>query len=368
MTGGPEQPLLLDLVIAVHNADRPIRRAVASVLEDTQDPRVRVTVVCHEVPVEVIGAELDGVDAERLRLIPHVDGARSPAGPLNAGVTAATAEFVAVMGSDDWFEPGAIAAYLAAVENGGPDVLIVPLRHQSGELLRNPLPRWRRRRALHPVLDRLYYRSSPLALIRRSVLAGRTEPFVTGLPAGVDLELSTWLWSQPIRIDFPVHLPAYVIGDDAADRVTVAPRPAEVALEPIRRLLAQEWVAALARPMRRAIAIKLLRIHVLGAIRARRDPRVWSESDRAALAASVRDAIALAPGVLDPFSSADRSVLETAARADAEGIDAVLTAASAADADSWVRRTLPRSPSRAVDRESTLRRFVLYRIDRWEAA
>lgn len=368
MTAPAEGPLVLDLVIAVHSVDRPIRRAVASVLGESDDARVRVTVVCHELPVDEIRSLLDGLPAGRMRLIAHTDGVRSPAGPLNAGVAAATAEYVAVMGSDDYFEPGAIGAYLDAVERTRPDVLIVPLRHQSGELLRNPLVRWRRRRALHPVLDRLYYRSSPLALIRRSVLAGRTEPFVTGLPAGVDLELSTWLWSQPIRIDFPVDLPAYVIGDDAGDRVTLAPRPAAIAFEPLRRLLGQPWVAALSRPVRRAIAIKLLRIHVLGALRARRDAASWGADDRDALADVVLRAVALAPGVLDPFSRSDRLVLERAARVGEDGIDPVLVAVAASDTDPWVRRSIPRSPMRSLDRESTLRRFALYRLDRWGPA
>lgn len=365
MTSGQERPLLLDVVIPVHTVDRPVHRAVGSVLGDGDDARVRVTVVCHEVPVEDIRPLLGGLSPERVRLIAHSDGIHSPAGPLNAGVAAATAAYVAVMGSDDFFEPLAIAAYLDELERSGPDVLIVPLRHQSGELLRNPLVRWRRRRRLHPVHDRLFYRSSPLALIRRSLLAQRSEPFVGGLPAGEDLELSTWLWSQPIRIDFPVDLPAYVIGDDAGDRVTLVPRPASTALEPVRRLLSQPWVAGLARPVCRAIAIKLLRIHVLGALRARRDPSLWDEQDRSALAETVRAALELVTGVLDPFSASDRLMLERAARADDDGIDGVLAAVSAADTDSWRRRTLPRSPLRALDRESTLRRFLLYRLDRW---
>ncbi|KQV25473.1 glycosyltransferase [Yonghaparkia sp. Root332] len=365
MTVRPTGSLVLDLVIAVHTVDRPIRRAVESVLGDSDDARVRVTVVCHEVPVDDIRPLLDGLPAGRVRLIAHTDGVRSPAGPLNAGVAAATAEYVAVMGSDDFFEPGAIDAYLDEVERSGPDVLIVPLRHQSGELLRNPLARWRHRRALSPVRDRLFYRSSPLALIRRSLLAALPEPFVTRLPAGVDLELSTWLWSQPIRIDFPVDLPAYVIGADAADRVTEAPRPAALALEPLRRLLAREWVRSLGAAVLHALVVKLLRIHVLGAVRARRAADAWAADDARALAEVVRGGLELAPRALEPFARAERSILEHAAEADASGIDPVLAAVGRADAAGWADRTLPRSLLRTFDRESTLRRFLLYRLDRW---
>lgn len=357
---------LLDLVIAVHSTERPIRRAVASVL-DADDERLRVTVVCHELPVERIGALLDGLLGDRVRLLAFSDGVRSPAGPMNAGLAAATAEYVAVMGSDDFFEPGATAAYLDAVEREHPDVLIVPLRHQDGGLLRNPLVRWRRRRRLDAVRDRLFYRSSPLALIRRSLLAARAEPFLTGLPTGEDLDFSTWLWTRSIRIDFPVDAPAYVIGDDAEDRISFAPLPAAVVLEPLRRVLAADWVATLPAATRRALGVKLLRIHVLGAVRSRRDASFWSDADAAALVDVSRAAVALASDVLGPFALADRRILE-AILGSGGGIARALDAVDAAERASWRERTLPKSILRSLDRESTLTRYLLYRLDRRGAA
>ena len=66
----------VDLVIAVHTAQRPIERAVASVLSGTVAP-VRVTVVCHGVDVALIMARLGSfADDPRVRLLPFADGFR----------------------------------------------------------------------------------------------------------------------------------------------------------------------------------------------------------------------------------------------------------------------------------------------------
>lgn len=359
----------LDLVIAVHTTARPIRRAVSSVLESAghRVDEVRVTVVCHEVGVPAIAALLEGLEGPNVRLIPHSDGARSPAGPLNAGVAAATAERVAVMGSDDLLERGAVAAWLQIVDRDDPDILLVPLRLQGGAVLRNPLPRRGRRARLDPARDRLFYRSSPLALIRRSLLAGISGPFLEGMPTGEDLELGAWLWSRPVRIDLAADSPAYVIGADADDRVSTAPHPLRIVLEPVRRLLGRPWVTELEQPVRRALGVKLLRIHVLDALRARPDAAAWGASDEQLLAEVVSRCIALAPGVLDPFSITERRVLE-AALSGRGGAGRALTAMASASESSWRQRTLPRELARAFDRESTLTRYLLYRFDRWGSA
>lgn len=364
MIDHPSHPVL-DVVIPVHTAERPVRRAVASVLGVVDDPRLRVTVVCHEVSVAVIDELLADLPRERIRLLAFSDGVRSPAGPLNAGLAAATAEYVAVMGSDDFFEPGAIAAYLDEVRSEHPDVLIVPLRHQNGELLRTPLVRLGRRRRLDPVRDRLFYRTAPLALIRRSLLDRGGEIFTTALPSGEDLEFGTWLWVQPVRIDFSVDAPAYVIGADADDRVTLAAHSVRTVMEPLHRLLGAAWVSALPPAARRALAVKLLRIHVLGAVRQRRDGERWEPGDLESLVAVVRAVLELAPSALDPFALAERRILEAVAAGGA--VDGILLATADAERAGWRDRVLPADLMRALDREGTLRRFLLYRLDRWGA-
>lgn len=361
----------LDLVIAVHTPERPVERAVLSVLQSA-GPRahdVRVTVVCHGIDTALIAARLPAELLAQVRLLHLVDGVPSPAGPLNAGVAAASADYVAVMGSDDFFEPRAVRAYLDRVDRDRPDVLLVPLRPQGGEVLRNPLPRLGRRRRLDPVRDRLLYRSAPLALIRRELLQSIPGPFLERMPTGEDLELGVRLWTSGVRIDLGADLPAYVIGEDAGDRVSTAPRPLSVVLAPIDLLLERPWVAALNEPVRRSLGIKLLRIHVLGALRARRDVDLASEPDARMLVSVARGCAALAPGVLAPFARAERRVLEALiAQPEHEAqssLERALGELTRAEGAAWRDRTLPASIARCLDRESTLTRFLLYRLDRW---
>lgn len=356
---------VVDLVIAVHTVERPIRRAVESVLASSDPGTVRVTVVCHDLDPSEIKPMLSGLRIEDLRLMAHRDGIRSPAGPMNAGLAAAEAEFVAVMGSDDHLEPDALREYMAAARSGGADVILMPLRHQGGELLRNPLVRWRRRRHLEVVADRLLYRSSPLALIRRSVISGLSEPFTEGLPAGVDLSLSCWLWTRPVRIDFPVSAPAYVISDDARDRVTYAVRPATTVMEPLRRLLVEDWVRALTPQQREALAIKTLRVHVLSAVRSRPAPSDWGVGDLSAVRSIIVQCLELAPSALDPFSVSDRVVLEAVRSTGGDSARPVVEALSRSSRAGRRDRLLPRRLSHSLHREATLTRFLLYRMDRW---
>ena len=97
----------VDLVIAVHTPTRPIARAVRSALSAGRS--ARVTVVCHNVDRADIAAVLDGLaDDDRVRLIELRDGLFSPSGPFNAGLDAADATWVSIMGSDDELEPGAL--------------------------------------------------------------------------------------------------------------------------------------------------------------------------------------------------------------------------------------------------------------------
>src|SRR5690606_20002949 len=118
----------VDVVIAVHTDERPIDRAVRSVLANAAP--VRVTVVCHHVPAERIAARLGSLpdDARarghEVRLVEHDDGVPSPAGPFNEGLDLAEAEYVALLGSDDRFAPGAVDSWLVLAEETRADAVI----------------------------------------------------------------------------------------------------------------------------------------------------------------------------------------------------------------------------------------------------
>ena len=343
-------------MIAVHDTSRPIRRAVSSAVDPAG--RVRVTVVCHGIPAASIIAQLEELPG--VRILEFSDGIRSPAGPFNFGLTQATAPYVAVMGSDDFLEPGAMGAWIAAVQRSGADVALARLRHQDGAVLHNPLPRWRRARNLDPVKDRLFYRTAPLGLLKRVTLQSLDLRFDSGLLTGEDLGFSVRLWTSGVKIDLLRDAGCYVIGGDSAERVSTGTLSLTERFRAVHGLLERGWVRSLTSAQRRALAIKLVRINVLGAVRA--TAQHLEQAEIAELRETVRAVLALQPGALDPLARADREVL--AAVCTPEATPASLAAAVRRRQHASRRAViLPRNPLRLIDRESSFVRYVLYRLD-----
>lgn len=351
---------LVDVVIAVHDPMRNVDRALASLADPAG--RVRATVVCHGIPAASV-AERSALAAEEwVRLVEFADGVRSPAGPFNHGLALATAEYVMIMGSDDYLEKGALNAWLGAARAAGAGIQLAPLRYQGGELLANPLSRpWRRQR-LDPVRDRLFHRTAPLGLIRRE-LGAADSPLSVGMPVGEDLAWSSALWTAPVRIDFDRRHPAYIIGADAPARVTGEPRPVQVVLHPVDALLDTAWAASQEQRVRTSLVAKLLRVNVLGALRARPDADAWSAEPRAVVAVTLARLRAYAPEGFEDLPRADRDLLDAAA--DAGATSAALVGAIARHgAARRAARLLPRRLSRVFGRESVLRRYARYLVDR----
>ena len=300
---------VVDVVIAVHSAARPIDRAVRSVLDHTACP-VRVSVVCHNVAPDDIGRRLSEFLAdERVRLLAHGDGIPSPSGPFNAGLDAATAPFTSIMGSDDELQPGAIDSWLAVQRKHNAAVVISRLAHASGKPVPTPPTRPWRGAGLDAVKDRLCYRSAPLGLVSRDMFGGIR--LVPGLPTGGDIGYVTRLWFSGEVIAFDRRGPAYVIHDDAKDRVTFAPKPVAEGMQFLPLLLNDRAVLALTGTQKASLVTKLLRIHLFGAIWNRRDVKLWDATERASLAALTRDCLRFAPGAERVLARADRALLDT---------------------------------------------------------
>lgn len=360
--------VLVDVVIAVHSPTRRVERAVASVLAC---PAARAIVVCHGVGVATIADRLRQGDVDphdpRVRLLGFQDGLRSPTGPFTYGLDAASARWVALLGSDDTFARRALDRMLAVGEARGSDAVVAPLR-QGGRRLRNPLVRpttsWRTR-PVDPVLDRLASRSAPLGILRRETVERLGLRLTEGLRTGEDLAFSARLWFSGARIDHVPSDPPYEIGTDATDRVTSARRALADELGGVAALAAQPWVADLPGPARRALAVTMLRVHVLGALGRRTGEApegLWADDEPALLADVARAWLAHAPDALAPLSRADRDALDVVLTAPTPGAAELVGAARRRASASRVATILPRSLSRVLDREGTLRRYVRYRL------
>lgn len=379
-----------EVVIACHNPDRPVARAVASVLEG--NPEAAVTVVCHNRSAEEIAAALRPEHRAAVRYLEHTDPRPSASGPFNAGMRAARTEFVSIMGCDDRLAPGAVASWLRLADRTGAEFVIAHLALGTPRAhVPTPAPRLSRLLApllvavgeagcrgerertsggvldagrpglggqaglrariiggwlavADPVRDRLDYRSAPLGLISTALLREQGIALVEGALVGGDVEMMTRLLRRA-RTVYDSCGPVYLIGEDASDRVTMEPRP-------IREQLAfLEGVMAEARdypePDRRGLALKIARIHVFGAVHYRSEPGVWTPGDRQDLAQVCRDLARFAPGWEEDLSRAERDLLD--ACLDPGVAEEALIAASARRRRHGRTPTLlPRSVSRAL--------------------
>ncbi|MBO3664980.1 glycosyltransferase [Microbacterium stercoris] len=354
---------LVDLVIACHDESRPLERAVASVLADSSvRDRVRVTVVAHGIPAAPLEHRLAGIEGE-WRVVEFADGVRSAAGPYNHGLGLADAEYCAVMGSDDSLEPGALAGWISAAEARRPDAAIARIRIAGQPIMPNPLVRIGRRHDLDPARDRLFYRTAPLGLIRTETMRRMGLRMTEGVRVGEDLDFSVRLFALADRVDFLGDAPCYVIGEDARERTTLAPMRLEDDLAAVTRLLDSELPGLLSPADRRALAIKLVRVSIVGKVRARPTAAQWSdEKELAFLAELLRRLVSLAPGVLAPFNLQDRALLDVLLGT--PDLASVLAAVEKAARAGRLQRWFTRNPLRAFGRETSLRRYVLYLLNR----
>jgi hypothetical protein len=303
---------LVDAVIAVHDASRPVARAVGSLADSglVLGEELRVSVVCHNIAVEAIADAIPDDLAARIRFLELRDSIPSAAGPFTAGIHAATAPYVSIMGSDDRLEPGALASWLAHTDGGAVDAVVAPQVHADGSAVRTPPTRPFRRGDLDPVKDRLAYRTAPLGLISRSAVDRLSLGFPAGLRTGEDQSFSAHLWFGGGRVVYARRAPRYVVGADATTRVSTSSRALADEFEFIARLIAEPWYRERPLEVRRAIAVKMVRIHVFAGSLARIESQQWTDEDHSAVSGLVTDLRGVAEGFERPFSIADRDALD----------------------------------------------------------
>ncbi len=349
----------VDVIIPVHTPQRPIARAVASVLRDTR-AAVRVNVVCHNTSTSSIEDALgQWAFDRRVRLLEHQDEVRSPAGPLNAGYKASTAEFTALLDSDDEYEPGAIDAWLRVQSRDDSDVVIQPLRLANGRPTRTPPLRPGRTRSLDGVKDRLAYRSRQHGLVRRARFPDlRMTP---GLRTGEDIEQGMRIWYSDARISYARRAPAYVIHVDAQDRASASSKPAAEALRFLEVVLNPDLAGTLDAPQREAFAIKILRTTIMDVLGAALRAGARRE-DLDALSEAVRRVVNFSPSARGALGLHEAAVIsELLGRAE----PAVLSLHHSRHLDYWRPSNLvTASPTSLLRREAPLRLLAAFALMR----
>ena len=331
------------VVIPTHDPARPIRRAVDSVLSD---PRAGVIVVAHNVDQSV----LDIPDDPRVVVVPLTGAEGRPGAAFDAGLRVATAPWVGIMGSDDWYELGALQALVRHGEEDGADGVLAPLAYQGGT--RGLIPRTVRNRNLKAAEDRLFYRTAPLGLYRRQLLQSSDYAFGDRYPVGEDLNVSTRLWTSGHNISYYPRDPAYVVGSDAKERTTLRPRPLAEHGAAWLGIWDEPWVQALSKKDRRALATKILRVHVLGAVEARPTADMWGAGDFEWLAGLTHRIVEEAPESLAPFRKSSAPVFQALLARD---LPATLRAAEVDRSSSLAAKIMPSSLAALLSREAPMR-------------
>lgn len=260
-----------EIVIPVHDESRPVRRAAESVLKD---PRARVHIVAHNISPDL----LDLPTSDRLSILPLNEDPGMPGATFDAGIKAATAPWVGIMGSDDWYADGAIEAMRRRASRDDADGVIAPLTHQLSQV-NNIKPLTGRTKRLDAVRDRMFFRTAPLGIFKRTLLDSEEYRFGNVFPAGSDMRVTALLWTSGASFSYYWDDPAYVVGKDAVRRVTFTPRPLERTGAPWLSLLDEPRVQAFTRKQKHALGYKMARVHVADAAHLRPTAEAWLEGD-----------------------------------------------------------------------------------------
>lgn len=270
----------LDVIIPVHSGERPIYRAVQSVL-NSQLPEVRAIVVSHNIDSHVIAANLKELAQNpQLILLSFWDGIFSPAGPKNFGVSKSEASYITFLDSDDEYEHFAIENWISELK-GQPDLLIGQLKSDISGTIFAPLPRFGRFKNLDAVSDLLFYRTAPQGvIIKRSLCELENFPnFTEGVINGEDALLTPYLMTHASQIHFSKSNLGYILHENEQNRITGVPLTLNQLFEPVLLLLGQDWVKNLSSREAISLAVFLSGISILGPLISKAQTQDLSQGD-----------------------------------------------------------------------------------------
>lgn len=352
---------LVDVILPIHSPDRPLDRAVASVVDgglpvDTKGG-VRIIVICHNVEPDRILPTLRPRFREMITVLALQDNGRTPGEPRNCALDHVTAEYVCFVDSDDTLDPGALARWVDIAQKGDAAVVLARLAHGNGGIVRTPVTRPGRAKNLDALADRLVYRTHVFGLIRADAIERLGLRFPEGFVAGEDQSFSLPLYSDAGRIDYAPGFPGYVLHDDATDRITSAFSPLAEELKPFLIFSSSAWLQSRPITLRRSYAVKVLRVQLFGAVTRRTRTGHWTAADAEAAQHALRQVLADAPGAERAMSRADRELMDVLEGAETD-LAEVSRAAEGRRRFGAPATLMPRNLTMLLHRDSPLRFMV----------
>lgn len=334
----------VQIVVATHRADRPVSRAASSVLTF---PDAGVVVVAHGLGAD----ELDLPSDPRVKVVEVERGVGFPGVPFNAGIRAATAPWVGIVGSDDWFEEGAIEAMLRRAEADDADGIIAPRRrdYMDSNIV---LPLTLRRSGLRASRDGLFHRTAPLGLFRREILQRPEYAFDETTHSGEDVPVSARLWTQGHKISYYPSDPAYVGGSDAKERTSTVSRPLPEHVPIWLDMWDTRLVRSLSLREAEDLAERNFQVNVITLLQQRPSSEDWPPGDFEWLCSVVAKMAEVAPGFSRGFTRTWQRVYRGLLEGD---LSSTLEALSAA---SYIDNRAPAQPIEVFHRNAWWRKQV----------
>lgn len=361
----------IEVVIPVHDLERPFMRAVRSVLDQSREladlgVSLGATVVLHNLGDAGV-PQLPGPGSDAVTWLRCDDGIGSPAGPRNLALEQSTATYLSFLDSDDYLELGSLAAWWKAAQPTSAAAVIAPLRTPEGAILPAPRIRPSRPQVLDPLKDGLAYRSVPYGLLRRSALTAIGFRYAEGLRTGEDIETTLKLWFRSGAVCYPYGAAAYHQTDDSGTgRVTSSINPMAEEFRWLERLLTSGWLQEATLAERRTVALKILRVHGIGALvrrgagAAENGKAMWDDNERRYWTELSGRLFAFAGGSLPALSRRDAELTRAAAMAkDASALGAAVERHRASGRFGDI---LTVNPLAVLSRDAVLRHYVAERL------
>ncbi|MCE3292961.1 MAG: hypothetical protein K0Q84_1898, partial [Arthrobacter sp.] len=154
--------------------------------------------------------------------------------------------------------------------------------------------------------------------------------------------------------------------DSGAGRVTSSLSSLADEFQWLERLLASEWLQSASVPERRAVALKVLRVHGIGALLRRAsasglpDDVLWNELERTYWSDVTSRLYAFAGGALPELSRRDAELAQAAAAA--ADVQSLRTAVERHRTAGRLGDLIPAVPTAILSRDSVLRHYLTERL------
>lgn len=296
----------IDVVVAVQPTTGPIETAVRSVLDGNAEG-ARLTVVCHNIPEASVRAALPKKLTEKIHFLP-IDDERQGAGvAINAGIEAATAEYLCVLRPQDRLLPGALASWFWRGRRTGADVVLGRVRSADDQAL----ARWPLRLRggpLDPVRDRLCYRDRIEGLISREAVTTWGLRADEKVACGAEVAFATRAWFT-----------CRVLPDRRGPELLTGPPPDLTAvpgvkgqLKFVRRILRSAWFSELDGPQQRSAGAAFTRLYLFASVRRAVAPdraEDWPGVNQQDAAKAAKGMLHAAPGLAPALTRKERTAL-----------------------------------------------------------